>query len=400
MRFNPFIFQADAYPIYRQLRTEDPIHKSFTGAWVLTRYADIKFVLQDSRFHADRIPERLAKGSQRIDPHEFQRMTENLQKWFLFLNPPDHTRLRSVASKALVYWTTDRLRPFLQETVDQLLDNFRRRGTMEVINDFARPLSKALMGRMFWLPEPDHDRLHYWSDELFHQIFEPMISLEGYKHLNQVSLGLIEYFKSLINERKNNLQDDLLSDLITARERGEKLEEEDLLSICVLLMSGGQTTVINLIGNGLLSLLRNPEQLEKLQQHPELIHSAVEELLRYEGPTQMIAREAAERVEIDGKVIDPGELVFLYLASANRDPEQFFDPDRLDITRGEKSRHLSFGAGIHYCVGAAQGRTQGQIAINSLVQQIPDLQLQTERIEWRKSIVIRGLKALPLTCKV
>jgi cytochrome P450 len=327
-------------------------------------------------------------------------MTENLQKWFVFLNPPDHTRLRSVASKALVYWTTDRLRPFLQETVDRLLDNFRQQGTMEVINDFARPLSKALMGRMFQLPEPDHDRLHYWTDELFYQIFEPMLSLDGYKNLNQVSLDLIEYFKVLINDRKNNLQDDLLSDLITARERGEKLEEEDLLSICVLLISGGQTTGINLIGNGVLSLLRNPEQLEKLQQHPELIHSAVEELLRYEGPTQMIAREAAERVEIDGKVIEPGELVYLYLASANRDPEQFPDPDRLDITRGEKSRHLSFGAGIHYCVGATQGRTQGQIAINSLVQQIPDIQLQNEPIEWRKSIVHRGLKALHLTCKL
>jgi pimeloyl-[acyl-carrier protein] synthase len=398
INFNPFHpeFYQNPYPMYHRLRSEEPIHKSVMGMWVLTRYIDVKAVLWDPRFRTDQLPKRLAEKGQRIEQLEFDSLTIAISKWLLFLDPPDHTRLRRIASKALLHWTGERIRPLICTTVEELLSKVRYTGFMDIIADFASPLPTIVIAKMLGVPEADHNQLHRWSDELFHHIFEPLISLEGYEYLNQISQKFIEYFQGLIAEREKNPQDDLLSFLIAGRDQGEHLSEDELLSICIVLFSAGEQTTSNLIGNGMLALLRHPEQMEKLKQEPNIIQSAVEELLRYDSSTQIVAREAIEDVVIGDQTIRSGEQVFLCLGAANRDPAQFPNPDCLDFTRSENC-HLAFGSGIHYCVAAAQARSQGQIAINALVQQLPNLRFQTETLEWRKHMILRSLKALPVT---
>jgi hypothetical protein len=395
--FNPFLpeFTINPYPFYQRLRTEDPIHKSLMGPWILTRYADVKAVLWDPRFRTDRLPQRLAEKGQRIGQEKFEALVLAIDKWLLFLDPPDHTRLRGIVNKALIFWTGDRIVPYIHNTVEQLLGKVQPRGSMDIIADFASPLPAIVIAKMLGVPESDHSQIQQWSDELFHNIFEPLISLEMYQRLNQISLELIEYFRNLFAEKEKNPQDDLLSTLLVTRKQGESLTDDELLSICLVLFSAGEQTTVNLIGNGMLALLRHPQQMEKLKQSPQMISSAVEELLRYDSPTQIIAREALQDVCLGNKTIRAGEQVFLCLGAANRDSEQFHNPDCLDITR-EDNRHLAFGSGIHYCIAAAQARSQAQIAINALVQQLPKLTLHTEQLEWRQHIILRGLKTLPV----
>lgn len=397
-KFNPFLpeVHADPYPTYHRLRSLEPIHRSFLGAWILTRYADVKAVLRDPRFSVDKLAGHLKdKSSYLKQQRDLNTVALFTSKWLIFLEPPDHTRLRKLVSKAFSPGVVERLRPYIQDIVDELIDKVQDKRGMDIISDLASPLPVTVIAKMLGVPAEDRSALHQWSNDLS-RILDPLLPLETYEHLNQVVVEFTEYFRGLFAERRKSPKEDLISALIAAREQGDKLSEDELLSTCMLLFFAGEETTVDTIGNGMLALLRHPDQMEKLKREPAIIQSAVEELLRYDSPVQHTQRIATENVEIGGKTIEAGDKVVVCLGAANRDPAQFSDPDRLDLTRRENC-HLAFADGIHSCLGAALARLNSQIAINTLVQRLPDIKLQTDTLEWRKNIVIRGLKALPVT---
>jgi pimeloyl-[acyl-carrier protein] synthase len=396
-KFNPFDpeFHVNPYPIYHRLRSEEPICWTFPGVWVLTRYADVKVVMSDPRFCTNKLSKWIKDKDYYLQQQgELNTLAQASSKFFFFMDPPDHTRLRGLVSKAFSPAVVERMRTKIQEIVNKLIGLVWDKGSMDIISDLACPLPIIVIARMLGVPDEDHSKLHQWSNDLS-RILDPL-SLEAYKHLNKVAVEFTEYFRGLIAEREKSPKEDLLSALVAVREHGDKLSEEELVSICVMLFVTGFDTPVHLIGNGMLALLRHPDQMEKLKREPAIIQSAIEELLRYDTPVQQIARMATENVEIGGKTIRSGERVILCPGAANRDPAQFTDPNKLDIARAENC-HLAFSSGIHYCLGAALARVQGQIAINTLVQRLPDLKLHTDILEWREHIAIRGLKALPVT---
>jgi cytochrome P450 len=395
IKFNPFLpeFHTDPYPIYHRLRSEEPIHRSFIGVWVFTRYADVRAVLRDPRFSSAPIPKQIKEKEQHVG--QFDAIAQSSDKWLVFLEPPDHTRLRGLASKAYSAGVVERMRPQIQKIVDELIGKVRNTGFMDIVSDLAYLLPTIVLARILGVPDEDHCQLRRWSNNLG-SIFEPLMSLESYGHLNQVAVEFTDYFRSLITERKKRPKEDLISDLLVVRDRGELIGEDEVLYICMALCTGGERNTVNLIGNGILALLRHPDQMEKLKQEPGILPSAVEELMRYDSSAQMIARVATEGVKIGDQTIRAGEHVYLCLGAANRDPAQFRDPDKLDITRSD-NHHLALGGGIHYCIGATQTRGQVQIAIKTLVQQLPNLKLHTDKLEWRENFAVRGLKALPVT---
>lgn len=398
-KFNPFLaeFHADPYPTYHRLRSYEPVHRNFLGSWVLTRYADVKAVLRDPRFRSDNLPQRIKNKNPYLkhQQKDLNALAGVTSKWLLYLEPPDHTRLRGLVGKAFYPGVVESMRPQIQEIVDDLISKVQQKGSMDIISELARPLPVHVISRMLGVPEEIQSQVYQWANDLS-DIFDPLNSLETFAHMNEVILKFSESLRRLIAERENKPQEDLISALIAARERDDKLSNDEILSVCMLLFGTGEETTVNLIGNGMLALLRHPDQMEKLKREPTIIQSVVEELLRYDSPIQGISRVAIENVEIGGKKISAGEQVIVYLGAANRDPAQFSDPDRLDLTRGE-NRHLAFADGIHHCLGATLARVEGQIAINTLVQRLPDLALAEDTLEWRKNISLRGLKALPVT---
>lgn len=397
--FNPLLpeFHANPYPTYHHLRSEDPVHRSFMGVWVLTRYADVKAVLRDPRFCSDQVPKRIKDKSHYLEQQQrdLNTLVQATSKFIFFLDPPDHTRLRGLVNKAFSPGVVERMRPQIQATVDELIGKVQDKGSMDIISDFACLLPVIVIARMLGVPEEDRSKLHQWSNDLS-RILDLLMSLEAYEHINKVAIEFTEYFRELIAEREKRPKEDLLSALIAARDQGDRLSKEELLATCMMLFATGEESTVNLIGNGMLALLHHPDQMELLKREPAIIQSAIEELLRYDSPLQQTARMATEDVEIGGKIIRAGENVLVSLGAANRDPAQFTEPDKLDLTRGE-NRHLAFADGIHYCLGASLARLEGEIAINTLVQQLPDLKLHTDKLEWLEKIALRGLKALSVT---
>ncbi|AUB36053.1 Cytochrome P450 [Nostoc flagelliforme CCNUN1] len=398
-KFNPFDseFRADPYPTYHRIRFEEPVHRNFLGSWVLTRYADVQAVLRDPRFRSDNLPQRLKNKNPYLkDQHkDLNALAGFSSKWLLYLEPPDHTRLRSLVGKAFSPSVVERMRPQIQEVVDELIGKVQQRGSMDIISELARPLPMRVISKMLGIPQEIQSQVYQWANDLS-TIFDPLNSLESFAHMNQVILKFSESLSELIAQREKKPQQDLISSLIAARNEADKLSNNEILSLCMLLFATGEETTVNLIGNGMLALLRHPDQMEKLKREPTIIQSAVEELLRYDSPIQGISRIAIENVEIGGKKITAGEQVIVYLGAANRDPAEFSEPDQLELTRSD-NRHLAFADGLHYCLGAALARVEGQIAINSLLQRLPDLKLHIDTLEWRKNISLRGLLALPVT---
>jgi cytochrome P450 len=399
-KFNPFLaeFQRDPYSTYHRLRVEDPIHWSLLGTWVLTRYVDVKVVLRDPRFCSNPIPKQVKERGQYLQQKQkdLKALAQISSKFLFFLKPPDHTRLRGLLSQAFSPNVVERLRPQIQEIVDKLLEKVRDRGFMDIVSDIACPLPIIVTARMLGVPDEAYSQLHEWSNHLS-LLLDPLISLEAYEHMNQVAGEFIDYFRDLIAEREKRPKEDLISALITARDRSNKLSEDELVSICMVLFVTSEGTTANLIGNGILALLRHPDQMEKLKREPAIIQIAVEELLRYDSPVQQVVRVATENVEIGGKTIRVGEKILVSLGAANRDPAQFLNPDLLDLTR-DKNHHLAFADSIHHCLAAPLARVEGQIAINTLVQRLPKLKLSTDTtLKWKKKIATRGLKALPVT---
>jgi pimeloyl-[acyl-carrier protein] synthase len=392
--FNPLLpeFHADPYPFYRRLREDDPVHQSPLGFWVLTRYDDCVTALRDPRFGREAFAQLLAAvygdGTE----------TGALPRSMLFRDPPDHTRLRALVSKAFTPRVIEHMRAHIQEIVDRLLDRVQPAGAMDVIADLAYPLPVTVICEMLGVPLTDHESIRDWSADIARSLdaigLPSDVEIVERGRVARRAIG--DYFRRLVPRRRADPQNDLLTGLIAAEEQGDKLSEGEVIAMCVLLFIAGHETTVNLIGNGLLALLRHPEQLGRIQRDPALVTGAVEELLRYDSPVQRTARITSADVELGGRTLPAGSMVVAALGAANRDPAQFADPDRLDVNRRDV-RHISFGYGIHFCLGAPLARVEGQIALGTLLRRAPRLALAETSPEWRESSVLRGLKRLRVT---
>ena len=397
VQYNPFTItaQADPYPQYQQLREADPVHWSeLMGLWVLSRYEGIEFVLRDARFSANR---RSSSNPlvQRAEEMQDRGLPFANATTMLGADPPEHTRLRGLVSKAFTPRSVEAMRPRIQEIVDELLDAAHDDETFDLIEQLAYPLPVIVIAELLGVPAEHRADFKRWSDDLVATLGGPTVTPDIIEQSRISGLEMAEYFRGVIAERRKQPEDDLLSRMIAAEERGEVLSEDELLATCMLLLAAGNETTTNLIGNGMLALLRNPDQLQKLQDDPSLIEPAVEEMLRFDGPVQATARVASERVEVGGRTVEPGQILFVLLGAANRDPAVFPEPDTLDITR-EDNRHLAFGHGLHFCLGAPLARIEAQIAFRTLLERKPNPRLATDEPEWNGNFILRGLKSLPL----
>ena len=389
-------FREDPYPIYHALRTKDPVHyMELTRGWMLTRYEDIVFALRDPRFSADREPQDVGMALN-TESSEF---VQFLQASLLGLDPPAHTRLRTLVNKAFTPRVVEGMRPRIQQIADGLLDDAQTRArqnghTIDVIADLADPLPVIVIAELLGVPAEDRHRVRRWSSALARAL-DPIFERDVLEAADRAVVELRDYFRPMLEARRHEPKDDLLTALVQAEEAGDALSEEELYAFCILLLGAGSETTTNLIGNGMLALLRSPDQLERLRDVPALSETAIEELLRYDSPVQLTSRITTEEVEIGGRTMPEGAMLVLSLSAANRDPEQFPDPDRLDIGR-EENRHLSFSQGGHYCVGAPLARMEAAIALNTLLERLPDPRLAVERPQWREMITLRGLTALPV----
>ena len=392
--FNPLLpeFHADPYPFYRRLREKEPIHRSPMGFYVLTRHDDCVAVLRDGRFGREEFQQMLTAvyGDESEKPA--------LPRSMLFRDPPDHTRLRALVSKAFTPRVVEGMREHIQEIVDRLLDRVQDAGRMDVIEDLAYPLPVTVICEMLGVPVDAHASIRGWSADIARSL--DAIGLPSDQDIvergRRARRALADYFRRLVPERRARPQNDLLSGLIAAEEQGDKLTADEVIAMCLLLFIAGHETTVNLIGNGTLALLRHPEQWRALQADPRLIPNAIEELLRYDSPVQRTARIANTDADVAGEPIAKGAMVVTVLGAANRDPAHFVDPDRLDVRRKDP-RHISFGFGIHFCLGAPLARVEGQLAIGTLLRRMPRLALAVDTLEWRESSVLRGLKRLPVT---
>jgi pimeloyl-[acyl-carrier protein] synthase len=397
LAFNPFRPEVheDPYPLYHQLRAADPVHRSPLGFWVLTRHADVLAVLRDPRMSRDpRRSERmeLLRSSAEVDE---LLSSEEAAPSMLFVDPPDHTRLRALVNKAFTPGAVERLRPRVEAIVTELLDRVAGAGRMDVVEDLAYPLPVTVICELFGVPESDRDRFRAWSRELV-RLLDPLVAADSLERALRARLALRGYLGELIAERRANPAGDLLTALIAAEDQGRQLSAPELVSMCVLLLVAGHETTVNLIANGTLALLRHAEARASLQADATLPGSAVEELLRYDSPVQFTSRHALDDLEIGGRRVRAGETVIAVLGAANRDPAQFPDPDLLDLARAP-NRHIAFGGGIHFCLGAPLARVEARIAIGALLARLPGLALGPEAPVRRDTVTLRGLASLPVS---
>ncbi len=384
------------YPFFQRLRSEDPIHWCAPlNSWLLTSFADASLALRDARlsskradFFVSQAPEELRA---KLDP-----LSRHLSKWVVLSDAPDHTRLRALVSKAFTPSVIQGMQGRIQEIVNGLIDEIQGKGETDLIRDFAYRLPATVISEILGLPNERHDDFRRWSEDI--GAFSQGSSLSFSETAEQAQKSLLEmtnYFRGIMDERRRQPREDLISAMIRAKEQGDTLSEDELLSMCSLLFVAGHDTTRNLIGNGVLALLQNPSQLTRLKDDPSLVTSAVEEFLRFDTSVQRQTRVAKEDFELGGKSIRKGQAVLAMLGAANRDPQQFTDPDRLDIAR-HPNRHVAFGTGIHFCLGAPLARLEAPIAFNSILARLPKISLATSVVEWRESIGVRGLKTLPV----
>ncbi len=390
-------FKADPYPFFARLRAEAPISRVRTPnarpTWLVTRYDDVVALLKDERFIKDRRVALTAEQATRQPwiPAIFKPLERNM----LDVDPPDHTRLRGLVHKAFTPRLIEDLRGRVQAITGELLDAAERKGQMDLVRDYALPLPAIIIAELLGVPARDRHRFHRWSTVMVTAVATSWGLLKAMPSM----LAFLRYIRRLIRDRRAAQRDDLTSALVEASESGDRLSEDELVAMIALLLIAGHETTVNLIANGTLALIRHPDQMERLRRDPSLIKTGVEELLRYDGPlltaTERYAREDAD---IGGVTIPRGERVLAGLASADRDGSQFEDPDELNLAR-EPNRHVAFGLGLHYCLGAPLARLEGQIAINTLLRRLPDLRLAAppDSLRRRPGLVLNGLDALPVT---
>ncbi|HEX5616627.1 MAG TPA: cytochrome P450 [Acidimicrobiia bacterium] len=401
---NPFEpgFFDDPYAQYRAVRAADPVHLSPIGVWALFRYEDVQRVLRDPRLSVE---ERHARES--IAPPttpEMQALVERRRergsRSMLNLDPPDHHRLRRLVQKVFTPRMVESLRPRVHELVDELLTSALARDgrSFDVIEDLAFPLPFVVISEMMGIPEGrDRFELRAWSGALV-RTFDPVITPDEVMAAMDAGEHMGAYLAEVIEWKRDHPADDLLSALIAAEDEGDRLTEDELIDQVALLFIAGHETTVNLVGNGTLALLRHREQLELLRGDAALVPNAIEELLRYDSPVQMSRRVTLADLEIGEHVIPAGHFVMTCLGAANHDPEVFGpDADDLDLRRSNAHQHVSFGGGVHHCLGSALARLEGQVAIGELVARFPELALATDSVQWNGRIVLRGLATLPVT---
>src|SRR5215831_14496349 len=388
IEFNPFdpAVVADPYPYYRLMRERDPVHRNNSiRAWFLTRHADVDELLRDDRFSSDG-----TRGERYVPPPPGRGRPG---RSMLVVDPPDHTRLRNLVSKAFTPRMVERLRPRIEAIAADLVDRLADESRADLISRFAYPLPVIVIAEMLGVPARDRAQFQEWSAVVVRGL-DPVLDSATQEAVFDARDALVAYIRGIIGERRREPADDLITAMIAAREKGDLFSEGELVAMCNLLLIAGHETTVNLIGGGVLALLRNPDQLDRLRREPALATTAVEELLRYAPPVQWTGRVATEELELGGRRIAPRQSVVGILAAANRDPEVFDDPDRLDIGR-DPNPHVAFGRGIHFCLGAPLARLEAAVAMPMLVARFPDLRLAGEP-EPRPTWNLRGLARLPV----
>ena len=382
---------ANPYPLYRRLQTEAPVYwDPYLHAWVVTRYEDVITVLHRFSAHRALTAERFAAmGMSEMTP-----IACMMSRQMLFLDAPAHTRLRSLASLAFTPARVEALRAHIRKILEDLMAPLLEAGRMDVINDLAAPLPAIVTAQMLGVPTSDCDRLKTWSADFAEILGNFQHNPDRVARTLKCVEEMSAYFREAIRRVKANPCEGLINSFLTAEIDGDRLSEEEIIANCIITMVGGQETTTNLIGNGVLSLVRNPDQLRMLRADLTLVPSAVEELLRFESPSQYTARICPEDTKLGGKLIRKGQAVIAVMAAGNRDPERFADPDRLDITRVD-NRHLAFGWASHFCFGAALARIEGQLAFEAIAREMSDVALDPERpLVWRNNLGLRGLTEL------
>ena len=391
--YNPLSSRTaqDPYPVYAALRTRDPAHRSrLLKSWLFTRHSDVDAILRDHRHFASDPRKGTLSSRQHTmlpPPDEFT---------LLFLDPPDHTRLRALVNKAFTPKAVNDLEPRIRGILGSLLDDIEDPAGFDLMQAVARPLPVIVMAEMLGVPPEDRERFRIWSAQRA-RLLEPMIGPRERNAGETASRAFDAYFRPIIEARRAEPRDDIVSALARAEDDGGRLTERETLNMLRLLLTAGNETTANLIGNGILALLRHPEQLQRLRNDPSLIPAAVEELLRFDSPVQADFRRVLVDCEVNGFALRKRDNVVLLLGAANRDPDVFEDPDRLDVGRSQGS-HLSFGRGIHHCLGAPLARLEGRIVLEMLLEQFPQMGLLGERPWFRKGIVLRGLQSLAVRC--
>ena len=391
-------FVADPFPVFRRLREEDPVHWSpRLKAWILTRYDDVRAVCLDKEISSDRLRPFFAT----LPGPEAERISQiirYLTHWMVFRDPPEHTRLRRLTSKVFHLQSMNAMRPQVEELVEWLFARIGARREVDFIADFAGPLPALVIMAMLGVPREDLAKVKRMSDDMALFIGSSRMSPEKYGIAEAATREMAGFFLELIQARRRNPRADLLSQLVSLEDEGDRLSEDELVATCILLLFAGHETTTNHIANGLLSLLRFPDQLEALRADPGLAPRAIEELLRYDGPSGAQVRVVKVAQEMRGKALRPGDRVFIMLNAANRDPEAYESPDRLWLERGGPA-HLTFGFGMHICLGFPLARMEGQVAIPAVLRHWRriGLALPPERLEWLNSMVFRGMKSMPLT---
>ena len=389
----------DPYAYFAHLREIDPVHwNERWGGWLILRYNDVVQVFRDHEtFSSDRMASLMLELNPQEQEH-FSLLLKYFSKWLVFTDPPYHTRIRLLINKAFTPTSVEKLRPRARQIVHGLLDQVQRKSQMEFIHDFAFHLPVIVISEYMGVPIEDREQVKEWSDETSRVFFIRANEPDRRERSQRGLEKLLAYFEPLIDERRQHPRDDLITALVQAEERGDLLSHEELLATCTVLLFAGHETPTNLLANGLLAFMRHRSQWDLLRQHPSLVRSAAEELLRYDGPVKATFRWARKDTELGGKAIHAGDRMLLILAAANRDPAKYADPDRLDITRNPNP-HVALGQGIHVCLGAPLARLEAQEAFLALPQRFPGLRLHTDaaRLEYHSTIVARALKALPVS---
>lgn len=391
----------DPYPTYARMHQEGPLHYVEVGGkwavWSIFSHADCSSIAKDPRCSAKRahqmlLPLPLSRQS------EFNELARMLSLWLIFMDPPEHTRLRKLLNKGFSPEAVERLRPQIESIVGQMLKPLHHGSEIDLMRQFANSVPVRIISELLGVPQELHDTFVGWSRAIAVFRGNPNRTVEQARAAQDALFALTDFFRKTVAERRRNKGNDLISLLIDIEEEGEVLTEEELYAQCIALLFAGHETTRNLIGNGIYTLLRHPKETAELREDPAIIRSAVEEILRYESPVQFTARVLKEDMEVCGQRIPKGWSILCMLGAANRDPKQFEEPNRLHLKR-LNNQHLAFSAGPHFCIGSQLARLEGQIAILSLVQRFPEMRLVGPRPEWASTFGLRGLKTLPVVTR-
>jgi cytochrome P450 len=389
---------ADPFPFYRRLREEAPVMwDPFMHTWVVTRYEDVHFVLKE--FSADRTPD--PKKMEALGLPSLGPVADLMARQMLFLDAPDHTRLRKLCMSAFTPRRVDAMEDKVREIAHDLIDQAVQGDECELIADFAEPFPAIVTAGLLGVPLEDHRQLKAWSATFAEMLGNFQHNPDRVRDVLKCVADMTGYFRDAVREQERNPHDGLIRSLMDAEVDGQRLSEDEVIANTIVTMVGGQETTTNLIGNGILTLTRQPDKMAQLRAHPEIIESAVEELLRYETPSQHTARIVKQDTEIGGKLMKKGEAVMAVMAAGNRDPERFPNPDELDLTRTD-NRHLAFGWAAHFCFGAALARMEARISYLALLARMEDIRVAVPEstLEWRTNSGLRGLSALPLAFRL